>query len=292
MQNMKKNYYFTIIFLTFIFFILGCKNESVDMSKYMSERDSLISENRRNKTELEELNGIMSEIALGLDSIAMQEDILYSNKDKDGVLLSKKQILENLKYLEETLARQRKKIKQLEDSLVTGNNKKLSSIVSFLNQQLAEKDMEIQSLKNDLNNRNRDIRDLRTKLGTMQNSVKAAESKAAVLSEALKTQDEVLNECYVKIGTKKELQQAGLLKGGLLSKKKINYQNVNKSDFEKVDIRRFTSVHLASSKPKILTPLPNSNSYHFEKNGDGTITLFIDDPAAFWSVSNYLIIQL
>ena len=32
--------------------------------------------------------------------------------------------------------------------------------------------------------------------------------------------------------------------------------------------------------------------YYFEENGDGTCTLVITNPTQFWSVSNFLIIQL
>ena len=59
--------------------------------------------------------------------------------------------------------------------------------------------------------------------------------------------------------------------------------------FTKVDIRTFTEVTINSGNPKILTQMPAS-SYRIEK-GKGSSILYILDPTAFWSVSNYLIIQ-
>lgn len=281
--------------------ILACKNERVDMAGYMKERDSLIIENQANKEELAELNSIISTVSAGLDSIAIQEGILYSGKTRDGVALNRNQIIANINSMAEILKRQREKIQSLQDSLAMRSanpNKssqsieKLQNVIAFLNKQLAEKDNEIQSLRRDVNSKNKDINQLRTSLSDMRNRAEKAEDRTQVVTQALAKQDEIINECYIKIGTKKQLVASGLLKGGFLQKKKVNYEDVDKSKFNAVDIRKFRVVTLKSNNPKILTPQPSNNSFHFEENGDGTCTLVITNPTQFWSVSNFLIIQL
>ena len=281
--------------------ILACKNERVDMAGYMKERDSLIIENQANKEELSELNSIISTVSAGLDSIAIQEGILYSGKTRDGVALNRNQIIANINSMAEILKRQREKIQSLQDSLAMRSanpNKssqsieKLQNVIAFLNKQLAEKDNEIQSLRRDVNSKNKDINQLRTSLSDMRNRAEKAENRTQVVTQALAKQDEIINECYIKIGTKKQLVASGLLKGGFLQKKKVNYEDVDKSKFNAVDIRKFREVTLKSNNPKILTPQPSNNSFHFEENGDGTCTLVITNPTQFWSVSNFLIIQL
>lgn len=281
--------------------ILACKNERVDMAGYMKERDSLIIENQANKEELAELNSIISTVSAGLDSIAIQEGILYSGKTRDGVALNRNQIIANINSMAEILKRQREKIQSLQDSLAMRSanpNKssqsieKLQNVIAFLNKQLAEKDNEIQSLRRDVNSKNKDINQLRTSLSDMRNRAEKSEDRTQVVTQALAKQDEIINECYIKIGTKKQLVASGLLKGGFLQKKKVNYEDVDKSKFNAVDIRKFREVTLKSNNPKILTPQPSNNSFHFEENGDGTCTLVITNPTQFWSVSNFLIIQL
>lgn len=130
--------------------ILACKNERVDMAGYMKERDSLIIENQANKEELAELNSIISTVSAGLDSIAIQEGILYSGKTRDGVALNRNQIIANINSMAEILKRQREKIQSLQDSLAmrsANSNKssqsieKLQNVIAFLNKQLAEKIM-------------------------------------------------------------------------------------------------------------------------------------------------------
>lgn len=291
---------FILVLLAFVS-ILACKNERVDMAGYMKERDSLIIENQANKEELAELNSIISTVSAGLDSIAIQEGILYSGKTRDGVALNRNQIIANINSMAEILKRQREKIQSLQDSLAMRSanpNKssqsieKLQNVIAFLNKQLAEKDNEIQSLRRDVNSKNKDINQLRTSLSDMRNRAEKAENRTQVVTQALAKQDEIINECYIKIGTKKQLVASGLLKGGFLQKKKVNYEDVDKSKFNAVDIRKFREVTLKSNNPKILTPQPSNNSFHFEENGDGTCTLVITNPTQFWSVSNFLIIQL
>ena len=276
--------------------LFSCKNEKVDMSSYMQERDSIMQENKAKTQQLDELNGVLATIATGLDSIAIQENILFNNKGRDGVMLNRQQIAANLKGMADILARQRVKIKMLQDSLANKKSsqgvERLQKVVEFLNQQLAEKDQVIQSLRADLNNSKKDITQLRASLSDMRTKANNAEQKTKILTKALSKQDEIINECYVKIGTKKQLSAAGLLKGGFLQKKKINYEYVDKSKFNAVDIRKFREITLKSSNPKILTPQPSNRSFHFEESGDGNCTLVITNPTLFWSVSNFLIIQL
>lgn len=285
-------------FITFFILIsaIACKNEKVDMSGYMKERDSLMQENEVRTQQLAELNSVLATIATGLDSIAIQENILFTNKGRDGVMLNRQQIAANLKSMADILARQRTKIKILQDSLANKNSsegmERLQKVIEFLNLQLEEKDQVIKSLRANLNNSKKDILQLHTTLNDMKTRVSSAENKAQILTTALSQQDEVINECYVKIGTKKQLSAAGLLKGGFLQKKKVNYEGMDKNKFNAVDIRKFREITLKSKNPKILTPQPSNRSFHFEESGDGNCTLVITNPTLFWSVSNFLIIQL
>lgn len=286
------------IIMPFLMLVLvfSCKNEKVDMQQFVAERDSILQDNRSKTQQLDELNGALSTIAIGLDSIAVQENILFNGSGRDGVRLDKHEIAARLNGMADILARQRAKIQALQDSLANRKTSQsvehLQRVVEFLNQQLAEKDQVIKSLRADLNNSKKDITQLRASLSDMKNRAVKAENKTHVLTTALSKQDDVINECYVRIGTKKQLSAAGLLKGGFLQKKKVNYEDVDKSKFNAVDIRKFREITLKSNNPKILTPQPSNRSFHFEESGDGSCTLVITNPTLFWGVSNFLIIQL
>lgn len=151
------------------------------MSDYVRERDSIMQENQAKTQQLDEMNGVLATIATGLDSIAIQENILFTNKGRDGVMLNRQQIAENLKGMADILARQRAKIKMLQDSLANQKTsegvERLQKVVKFLNQQLAEKDQVIQSLRADLNNSKKDITQLRASLSDMKTRATNAEKK-------------------------------------------------------------------------------------------------------------------
>lgn len=266
------------------------------MTRYMAERDSIMQENVAKTQQLDELNDVLTVIAIGLDSIAVQEHFLLTNKSRDGVKLDKRQIAANLKSMANLLAEQREKLRLLQDSLENRKSVQgmahLQRVVEFLNHELDEKDRAIQRLRADLNKSRKDVSRLQASLTETEERADEAEKKAETLTTALSVQDNVINECYVKVGTKKQLAASGLLKGGFLKKRKIDYENMDKSKFIAVDIRKFREVTLNSDNPRILTPQPSSQSYYIEKSGNGTCTLAITDPTLFWSVSNFLIIQL
>ena len=102
----------------------------------------------------------------------------------------------------------------------------------------------------------------------------------------MKKQDAMLNQCYMVVGSKKDLEKKGVVKKGRL----IAQNALDRSKFSKVDIRRFVELTFSAKRPRILTDMPE-NSYELTTDGDGNFTLSIINPTTFWSVSNYLVIQ-
>ena len=265
-----------VVALMLSIFLFSCGG-SIDGSKLLAERDSILEVNERQQKELDDINFVMYEVSACLDSLAEQEQFLYVSKE--GIKLPKHTILENLRSFEELLNRQRQQITMLQDSLYNrkDSTSRYFKLVEFLNKELAEKDLTIQTLQKEIAVNRRDIAEL--------------QEKERIHKQALEMQSDMLNECYVKVGTKKELQNAGLLESkGLFSKKKVNSSSLNKDLFMKVDIRNFLELPISAKKIKIMTPEPPATSYIIEKTTSGVI-LRIQDPTAFWNASNYLIIQ-
>ena len=113
----------------------------------------------------------------------------------------------------------------------------------------------------------------------------------ALQTDILNDQNEQLNIGYLFIGSRKELQNAGILSKNIFNGSKIMTSNLNFSKFAQIDIREFSEIVCQSKHPKVLSSHP-AHSYSIDKSGDGNSTLTIKDPGAFWSLSNYLIIQL
>ena len=274
-------------------FLAACSGNK--HNSQLEERiDSLQKENNRKDKDINDMTTYVSLLADGLDSIAKQENMLfYSNKGREGTIVDKDQLKKNLDMFEETLNRQKQRITQLADSLrARGENlSKLSHLVTYLNQQLDEKNSLIDRLRSELENKNVNISKLQKQITTLTEDNAQLSQRVETQVKALNTQTEMINEGYVKIGTKKSLSDLGIISGGFLKKKKVNPNAIQQGQFMRVDIRYFKEIPLNSGNPKVLTQMPAS-SYRITKTAKNQSVLNILDPTAFWSISNYLIIQL
>lgn len=287
-----------LIICTFLFLIIGvcitsCRDKSMSLESRMQERiDSLQSANVKQASELKEITQFMDVVSSSLDSISELEQILLA-PNREGKMLTKAELRANLNEFASLIERQRNRISQLEDSL-SGRDKSIGSlrnIIAYLGQQLDEKNLTIANLEASLNGKNVDIQRLRKQNSTLTTTNDQLRNVIKEQGEALTTQSSIINECYFIMGTKKELQQAGILtSGNLLSKAKLNVSNFSNANFSKVDITQFLELVIPSKKVQILTQMPKS-SYNLIQNGSQS-TLTITDPTSFWSVSNYLVIQI
>jgi uncharacterized coiled-coil DUF342 family protein len=260
----------------------------------LAQRDTLLSQLSEQEAQLEELQSCLDLLTQSMDSIAVQENMLFlpdpENPDKP---LGKKQIRERLEAFSELVARQHALIASLEDSLDT-KNEALSSIrnlVAHYKHEIEQKDAEIAKMRQELKSKNASIAALNTKVQEMEIDIRSKDSDIVHLTDVsdqqkkiMDAQDNILNEGYYIVKSKKELSALGIKSND------ISKTDINLSDFVKVDIRSFNELTIMSSKVKILTPMPTS-SYQLIDNEDKTTTLSISDPADFWQYSNILIIQ-
>lgn len=274
----------------------GGNDNSNEVSSLRAELDSVKNKAAKDKAEYEDLQLFVNTISTSLDSIAFEEDMLFGVVDPEKKPTTREQIRQRIEDFGSLIERQQNIINRMADSLRTkGSNapqlEKLNNIVAYLNKQLQSKDLEIRNIKAQLNNKNRSITQLQKSIKNLEENVTTLEHKNAVLDQVATTQDEVINECYIKIGNGKELEKAGILKGGgFLRKKKLDYSSFQNAGFQKVDIRHCREINIPAKKFDILTGVP-SGSYEVIKNANGTSTLRILDANSFWSVSNYLVIK-
>ena len=256
--------------------------------------DSLQNVNALSQMQYEDLQGYLAVIAESLDSISIEENELIVGFSEGPVGISRQRMKENVTHVREILAGHREKIAELEAKLANDNGqlKSLRTIVANLRQQIEQKDVELEQLRADLDNSKKDIRMLTSRVQEISEENEAKEATIQDQQETIQKQNEKINEAnerYIFVGKKKELEQAGLLKGGgFLRGKKVDYSNINLNLFQKVNMYSFKQMTLPK-KFDIRTEVPK-DSYQVEKNGD-TNTLIITNPERFWSVSNFLIIQ-
>lgn len=258
--------------------------------------DSLENANWKKQLEYEDLQRNLAVISSGLDSIAIEEGKLFINGDVEWRNANRQRTQQNVAFIRDLLARHRDRIEELENRLADGdaNARMLKTIIASLREQLDAKEKELEQLKRDLDNNRRSIVALTEQVQKMDEEQKMRQDTIMQQQEMIQQQKETiqqqmnkLSSGYVKIGTKRTLKSLGLLSGG--SKNKTAFANADLSMFEKVDIGSTLTMDLPA-KAKILSPVP-AGSYQFVKSQYG-VTLNILDPERFWSISNFLIIQI
>lgn len=281
-----------ILFLIIVCLFAACKGETIDVSKLVAERDSLKEVSASNKSELDNMNFFIDELSQTLDSISIQEGYVVSGKNAEGRTMSRMEMKQSLHELSDLLARRLQRINALQDSLKASSVDKtapLQSIITNLKAQLEAKERTIAELQAELANSKQDISVLQGKVAALNNDVAQLSEKNEAQKEALKYQTEIINTGYIKIASRKELKNLGIIESTKTRRMKLNSNAFTPSRFTSIDITTFTEVTINSRRPKIITTMPAS-SYTITENGNGTSTLRITDPTKFWSSSNYLVI--
>ncbi len=276
-----------------IIFMSGCGNTSSEILKLVAERDSLKSTSEAQHKRIIEIGHILTTINSALDSIATEESLLFLS-GSDEMPIRRADVLKNLERYEAVLQHQQMRIQQLEDSLESNSlNVDFLNMVAHMKEQMAQKDAQIESLREELSKKNVDIERLKGQVASQQTTIAHQEEeitrldrRAEAYGKALEVSDKMINTCYVLIGSKKDLERKGVVK----KKKLLSDGALDKSKFAKVDIRKFTEITFEAKRPRILTDIPPS-SYTLTTSGKNRYTLRIKDPTAFWSISNYLVIQ-
>ena len=274
---MKKNTLLSLVIVAMLF--AACSNQKTDASQ--NENDSTAVAEKLEQEEVDNMVEIINAMSAAMDSIQIQEKMIFNMEEGTP----KNQVIAKLKEFQELLAS-----KQAEIDKFTVENKSqkntianLKKMVAFLQGELDAKSKQIANMVDLMEKKDASISSLRYNLNEK-------EKEADYLKDQNFEQDQQLNTVYYIVGTKDELKEKGLMKGGFLSKKRADYANIDKSHFTKRNKQGFDKIVIESKKPKIITEKPAS-SYTLTKNEDGTTTLTITDKAAFWKASPFLIIQ-
>jgi hypothetical protein len=99
-----------------------------------------------------------------------------------------------------------------------------------------------------------------------------------------------MNKCYYVAASKKELKSHNILESGFLKKSKLMAGDFDKTFFTTSDRRSLNEIKLHSKKAKVLTNQPAASYSIIDE--DGQKVLRITNKDQFWSLGNYLVIQI
>ena len=232
---------------------------------------------------------LLNDITDGMNQIKDLEKILSNTNDLTAESQSRKdQIRNDMMAIQQALKERRERENKLQNS--QSYNATLKRTVDNLKAEIANQEATISTLRNDLASAKIQIADLGTKVDSLNTTVaNVTEEKTRAQEESQALTNE-LNTCYYAIGTKKELKEAKIIETGFLRKTKLLQADFQQSYFTKADKRSLTVIPTHSKKAKIVTNMP-ADSYTLEKEND-QVVITITNPEKFWSLSNYLVIQV
>lgn len=233
---------------------------------------------------------LMGDIYVGLDSINMQEGLLYNLNYGEGD--RRADIRSNLSAIKARLAANKELLAQLEAKVkATGKeNSVQAKTIAQLRQHIEQQDERIMQLEEELSQAKDQIDDLNNQVAETQEQVRnetAAKEEAQAAAVAAENEANIV---YYALGSNKELKQKGLLEKKFLGSTKVLKGDFDESYFVKADKRTLTSIPTHSKKVKIWTNMPQG-SYKIVGSENGPKTIEITNPTKFWSLASHLVIQ-
>lgn len=275
------------LFACLAFLLLGActgKKSSPDLAN-MEQNDSLQRIIAQRDSEINDMMSTLNEIQEGLSAINQAENRLSIAREGEGANKTA-QIKENIKFIANTMARNRELMKRLQQQLRESrfNGDELRKTISNLTQQLDDKAQELQRLKAELDAKDIHIAELDEKIDNLNDNVENLQTDAQQKAQTISNQDKQLNTAWFVFGTKKELKEQHFIENG-----KVLQSNFNKNYFAKIDIRIDKEIKFYSKSARILTMHP-SGSYTLTPDVNKQYVLRITNPQLFWSTSKYLVV--
>ena len=260
------------------------KKSSPDLAN-MEQNDSLQRIIAQRDSEINDMMSTLNEIQEGLSAINQAENRLSIAREGEGANKTA-QIKENIKFIANTMARNRELMKRLQQQLRESrfNGDELRKTISNLTQQLDDKAQELQRLKAELDAKDIHIAELDEKIDNLNDNVENLQTDAQQKAQTISNQDKQLNTAWFVFGTKKELKEQHIMDNG-----KVLQSNFNKNYFAKIDIRIDKEIKFYSKSARILTMHP-SGSYTLTPDVNKQYVLRITNPQLFWSTSKYLVV--
>lgn len=281
-------------------FILGTMASMLVLSACNSSDNSSANPTLENSTRQElqvavadrdSLLSLVNGIAECMDAIKQKENILTTGATAEGTF-DRNQIEADIETIQKVLEQRREQLEQLEKRLEKSNlnNAQLKKTVETLRAQIASQTTEIENLRLSLDAANATIGNLNTTVANLNNTVDSVTQQRNAARQQATAAENQLNTCYYVAASSKELKDHNILKSGFLRKQKVLDNDFDKSFFTRADKRTLAYINLHSKKAKILSNQPIGSYEVVDQNGQKVLRIL--DAAQFWSLSNFLVVQI
>lgn len=289
---MKKIAYFLAIILV----LASCnQGKKAEVERLKSENDSLQHAKIMLEQEVNDYFSTLNEVQQNIEKIKSAQNVLSVRPLSENTPADvRNKVTEDMAFINEMIRTNQQELENLRTKLKRSSFKldDVEKTLAQLTKQLNDESAKVARLQATILRKDSVITKLGTKVDSLGKNVEELalqnEEKQGVIAE----QDQTLHTAWYAIGSKKELRDNKITSSdGLFSAQKVLQADFNKNYFVKVDSRNTRTIPLYStSKARILTNHAKT-SYTLEKENENYV-LVITDPAEFWSVSKYLVVEV
>lgn len=280
---MKKSLF---LFGVVLLFTVGCHNNKKKAETAVSKADSLQMILKDKDSILNDALLSISEISSTLNEIRRRENIITATSGNPELTRESKEVIrEDLAAINGLLVRNRETIVRLQNSVnqlnrAHVNTEGLNHLVSQLQEQIHERDLEIATLTSH-------VAKLNIEVGTLTENVQ----QLTTAKTRLERENKELYTAYYIVGTEKELMDKEIIdkKGFLINRTAVINPNIDKSQLVEIDIRDVNRIDIGGKKAKVLGGHPQS-SYELIEYDNYTNAIIITDYRTFWENSKILVI--
>lgn len=289
---MKKIAYLFVIIMVFA----SCgQGKKAEVDRLKAENDSLQHAKIMLEQEVNDYFSTLNEVQQNIEKIKSAQNVLsvkpLSENTPEDV---RNKVTEDMAYINEMIRTNKQELEDLRTKLKRSSFKldDVERTLAQLTKQLNEESAKVARLQTTIMKKDSVITKLGTAVDSLGKNVEELASQNEEKQGVIKEQDQAINSAWYAIGSRKELRDNKIVTSdGIFSAQKVLQADFNKNYFVKVDARNTRSIPLYStSKARILTN-HTKTSYTLEKENENYV-LVITNPAEFWSVSKYLVVEV
>ncbi len=263
------------------------------IGELQTEQAQLLSTQTNNEGVINNYMGAFNEIEATIDSIKRRQNIISINtigsREVEIPSDKKKQIIEDVKYLNYLLERNKKQFSELNRQLShsAGRLSEFKKKLEVLNKLIEENDKSIAELKKQLVGKDFEITQLNDKVIAMEDQIKQQ-------TNIIGDKQILLNTAHFVIGNYQELNSKGVVNRssgffGLGRKTSVN-NKLSDNSFTSIDMWETTTFLVGAKKAKLITTHP-TDSYKWVMKGDLVESLEIINPDIFWRYTHYAVLE-
>jgi hypothetical protein len=295
--NFMKKLLFVLV-LPVIMLATGCNQKNEEIAMLKAKNDSLTAIGFVKDSTVIDFVNAFNDIQSNLDSIKMKEKIISKAVDGSSEIKtrSKDQINSDINLIYKMQQDNRAMVSALRSKLKKSGvySAELEKMVETLTKQIEEKDVQIAQLKEDLAKVNVQVTDLTTKVVDLNANVDDLSTQNIERQQVIDNKTAELNTAYYVVGTTSYLQDKKIItkEGGFigLGKSKELATEMDKSNFTRVDITKFSKLPIMKNKLTVLSSHPKTSYRLTGKNLSDS--LIITNQKEFWSLSKVLVVNV